>query len=149
MTVVAVLELRRRSPDARVVPSRELNQIQRPVSRGWFPYLNFWQREKFFQIFLYGSAHNRKGFQNSDQFGSRPPRFQGVLPTLVDSQQAVVMEQEILTLLQKWAIERVSPPSRESGFFFFLFFSESVQHWSVIFYFGEWSPIHSQFIYLN
>ncbi|CAM4721262.1 unnamed protein product [Leuciscus chuanchicus] len=51
------------------------------------------------------------------QFGSCPPRFQGVLPTVVDSEQALVMEQEVMTLLRKGAIERVSPPSRESGFY--------------------------------
>ncbi|CAM4672887.1 unnamed protein product [Leuciscus chuanchicus] len=56
-----------------------------------------------------------KGY--SIQFGSCPPRFQGVLPTVVDSEQALVMEQEVMTLLRKGAIERVSPPSRESGFY--------------------------------
>ena len=35
------------------------------------------------------------------QFASLPPRFQGVLPTVVDSEQALVMKQEVLSLLQK------------------------------------------------
>ncbi|XDV20070.1 hypothetical protein PO909_025452 [Leuciscus waleckii] len=40
-----------------------------------------------------------KGFRI--QFGSRPHRFLEVLPTVVDPEQALVMEQEVLTLLQK------------------------------------------------
>ena len=56
-----------------------------------------------------------KGFRI--QFGSRPPRFLGVLPTGVDIEQALVMEQEVLTLLQKGVIEGVPPPSRQSGFY--------------------------------
>ncbi|XDV28570.1 hypothetical protein PO909_031826 [Leuciscus waleckii] len=40
-----------------------------------------------------------KGFRI--QFGSRPPRFLEVLPTVVDPEQALVMEEEVLTLLQK------------------------------------------------
>ncbi|XP_048030341.1 uncharacterized protein LOC125257733 [Megalobrama amblycephala] len=51
------------------------------------------------------------------QFGSRPPRFAGVLPTVVGPEQALVMEQEVKTLLEKGAIEHVLPPDRESGFY--------------------------------
>ncbi len=51
------------------------------------------------------------------QFGSRPPLFNGVFPTLVDPEQALVMEQEVDTLLRKEAIEVVPPRDRESGFY--------------------------------
>ena len=51
------------------------------------------------------------------QFRSRPPRFSGVLRTVVGPEQSLVMEQEVTTLLQKGAIERVPPPSRESGYY--------------------------------
>lgn len=39
------------------------------------------------------------------QFGSRPPKFSGVLPTVVRLEQAQVMEQEVKALLVKEAIE--------------------------------------------
>ncbi|MCI4395880.1 hypothetical protein PGIGA_G00197280 [Pangasianodon gigas] len=51
------------------------------------------------------------------QFGSPPPRFCGILPTLVGPEQALVMEQEVNTLLRKEAIEVVPPHDRESGFY--------------------------------
>ncbi|XP_026102420.1 uncharacterized protein LOC113073888 [Carassius auratus] len=51
------------------------------------------------------------------QFGSPPPRFNGVSPTLVGPEQALVMEQEVHALLRKEAIEVVPPHERESGFY--------------------------------
>ncbi len=51
------------------------------------------------------------------QFGLRPPLFNGVFPTLVGPEQALVMEQEVATLLRKEAIEVVPPLVRESGFY--------------------------------
>ncbi|KAL0148205.1 hypothetical protein M9458_056526, partial [Cirrhinus mrigala] len=51
------------------------------------------------------------------QFGSPPPLFYGVLPTLVGPEQALVMEQEVNTLLRKEAIEVFPPDNRESGFY--------------------------------
>lgn len=51
------------------------------------------------------------------QFRTRPPRFRGVLPTVVGPEQALVLEQEVKTLLLKGAIERVPPPSRELGYY--------------------------------
>ncbi|XP_051743302.1 uncharacterized protein LOC127508877 [Ctenopharyngodon idella] len=50
-------------------------------------------------------------------FGFRPPRFNGVLSTVVDPEQSLVLEREVLTLLRKGAIERVPPPSKLSGFY--------------------------------
>ncbi len=50
-------------------------------------------------------------------FGSPPPRFNGVNPTLVGPEQALVMEREVDTLLRKGAIEVVPPNERESGFY--------------------------------
>ncbi|XP_059371000.1 uncharacterized protein LOC132108312, partial [Carassius carassius] len=43
--------------------------------------------------------------------------FNGVTPTVVGPQQALVMEQEVNTLLRKEAIEVVPPLDRESGFY--------------------------------
>ncbi|KAI2662393.1 hypothetical protein H4Q32_001228 [Labeo rohita] len=51
------------------------------------------------------------------QFGAPPPPFDGVFPTLVGPKQALVMEQEVETLLRKEAIEVVPPHARESGFY--------------------------------
>ncbi|KAL0173082.1 hypothetical protein M9458_033393, partial [Cirrhinus mrigala] len=51
------------------------------------------------------------------QFGAPPPPFDGVFPTLVGPRQALVMEQEVETLLRKEAIEVVPPHVRESGFY--------------------------------
>ncbi len=51
------------------------------------------------------------------QFGALPPPFNGVIPTLVGPEQALVMEQEVDTLLRKEAIEVVPPHERESGFY--------------------------------
>ncbi len=43
--------------------------------------------------------------------------FQGVTPMLVGPEQALVMEQEVSTLLRKEAIEVVPPLDKESGFY--------------------------------
>ncbi|KAL0195548.1 hypothetical protein M9458_009120, partial [Cirrhinus mrigala] len=56
-----------------------------------------------------------KGY--SIQFGAPPPPFDGVFPTVVGPEQALVMEQEVVTLLRKEAIEVVPPHVRESGFY--------------------------------
>ncbi len=47
------------------------------------------------------------------QFGAPPPPFQGVFLTLVGPEQALVLEQEVNTLLRKEAIEVVPPLSRQ------------------------------------
>ncbi len=60
-----------------------------------------------------------KGYQI--QFGSRPPRFVGILSTKVAPQQVLVMEQEIKALLEKGAIEYVSHSNRETGFYSWYF----------------------------
>ncbi|KAL0160826.1 hypothetical protein M9458_044551, partial [Cirrhinus mrigala] len=51
------------------------------------------------------------------QFGAPPPPFVGVSPTLVGPEQGLVMEQEVVSLLRKEAIEVVPPHNRESGFY--------------------------------
>ncbi|KAI2647325.1 Transposon Ty3-G Gag-Pol polyprotein [Labeo rohita] len=56
-----------------------------------------------------------KGY--STQFGAPPPPFDGVFSTVVGPEQALVMEQEVVTLLRKEAIEVVPPHVRESGFY--------------------------------
>ncbi|KAI2648903.1 ATP-dependent RNA helicase DBP9 [Labeo rohita] len=48
------------------------------------------------------------------QFGAPPPPFVGVSPTLVGPEQGLVMEQEVVSLLRKEAIEVVPPHDRES-----------------------------------
>ncbi len=51
------------------------------------------------------------------QFGAPPPPFKEVFLTLVGPKQALVLEQEVNTLLRKEAIEVVPPLDRESGFY--------------------------------
>ncbi len=51
------------------------------------------------------------------QFGSCPALFNGVFPTLVGPEEALVMEQEVDTLLKKEAIEVVPPRNKKSGFY--------------------------------
>ncbi len=62
-----------------------------------------------------GPAHCRERYRV--QFGSRPTRFNGVIPILVGPKQALVLEQEVDTLLRKEAIECVLPLETESGFY--------------------------------
>ena len=49
------------------------------------------------------------------QFSFPPPRYNGLLLALVHPEQALVMEQEVESLLAKGAIEQVYSPVRESG----------------------------------
>ncbi|KAL0161520.1 hypothetical protein M9458_045245, partial [Cirrhinus mrigala] len=51
------------------------------------------------------------------QFARRPPRFSGVVPTVVMSRDAHVLRSEVLILLEKGAIEVVHPAQSESGFY--------------------------------
>jgi hypothetical protein len=51
------------------------------------------------------------------QFQVRPPKFNGVVWTLVHPEQGLVLGQEVNSLLEKGAIERVPPLVRESGFY--------------------------------
>jgi ribonuclease HI len=51
------------------------------------------------------------------QFRRRPPRFNGVIPSLTLPQNVPVLRQEVLSLLEKGAIEPVPPIERESGFY--------------------------------
>ncbi len=50
-------------------------------------------------------------------FGSPVPQFNGVASTQGSPEQALVMEQEVNTLLRKEAIERVPYLERKSGFY--------------------------------
>ncbi len=49
--------------------------------------------------------------------GALPLHFNRVTATLVGPEQALVMEQEVSTLLRKEAIEVVPPLDKESGFY--------------------------------
>ncbi len=51
------------------------------------------------------------------QFGALPPPFKGLFLTCVSPEQALVLEQEVSSLLWKEAIEVVPPLDRESGFY--------------------------------
>ncbi len=51
------------------------------------------------------------------QFARRPPRFSGVVSTLVQSKNTHVLRSEVMTLLEKGAIERVPQSQSESGFY--------------------------------
>ncbi len=57
------------------------------------------------------------------QFARRPPRFSGVVSTSVQGENARVLRSEVMTLLEKAAIEMVPPALSESGFYsrYFLF----------------------------
>ncbi len=51
------------------------------------------------------------------QFARRPPRFSGVVSTSVQGENARVLRSEVMTMLEKGAIEMVSPALSESGFY--------------------------------
>ncbi len=51
------------------------------------------------------------------QFGAPPPPFKGLCLTSTNTEQALVLEQEVSSLLRKEAIEVVPPLDRESGFY--------------------------------
>ncbi len=51
------------------------------------------------------------------QFRRRPPRFNGVVQSLTLPRNAQALRQEIGCLLEKGAVERVSPSKLESGFY--------------------------------
>ncbi len=51
------------------------------------------------------------------QFARRPPRFSGVVSTSVQGENARVLRSEVMTLLEKGAIEMVHPALSESGFY--------------------------------
>ncbi|KAL0195701.1 hypothetical protein M9458_009273, partial [Cirrhinus mrigala] len=51
------------------------------------------------------------------QFARRPPRFSGMVPTLVVSKDAHVLRSEVMNLLEKGAVEVVHPAQSESGFY--------------------------------
>ncbi len=51
------------------------------------------------------------------QFARRPSRFSGVVSTSVQGENARVLHSEVMTLLEKGAIEMVSPALSESGFY--------------------------------
>ncbi len=51
------------------------------------------------------------------QFVRRPPHFSGVVSTSVQGENACVLRSEVMTLLEKGAIEMVSPALSESGFY--------------------------------
>ncbi|KAK3569625.1 hypothetical protein QTP86_002587 [Hemibagrus guttatus] len=51
------------------------------------------------------------------QFATHPSQFQGVLPTIVGTYQTSFLQEEILSLLRKGAIEYVPIPDLDSGFY--------------------------------
>ncbi len=55
------------------------------------------------------------------QFGAPPPPFKRIFLTLVSPKQVLVLEQEVISLLRKEAIEVVPPLDREYGFYSWYF----------------------------
>ncbi len=55
------------------------------------------------------------------QFSTTSPPFKVIFLTLVSPEQALVLEQEVITLLRKEAIKVVPPLDRESGFYSWYF----------------------------
>ncbi len=51
------------------------------------------------------------------QFARRPPRFSGVVSTSLHGENARVLRSEVMTLLEKGAIEMAPPALSESGFY--------------------------------
>ncbi|KAL0164048.1 hypothetical protein M9458_039801, partial [Cirrhinus mrigala] len=51
------------------------------------------------------------------QFARRPPRFSGMVPTLVVSKDAHVLRSEVMNFLEKGTVEVVHPAQSESGFY--------------------------------
>ncbi|XP_051740767.1 uncharacterized protein LOC127507586 [Ctenopharyngodon idella] len=94
--------------DAQITPEASLERLVPLVE-----FLEEWKRLP--NISRWVLLTIEKGYKI--QFGFRPPQFKGVLPTVVGREQSLVMEQEVMTLLQKGAIERVPPPSKQSGFY--------------------------------
>jgi len=69
-----------------------------------------------FKIYLSGSCTQcKRGYRIQFEYG--PPRFNGVVHTLVSPEQGQILEQEVQSLLVKEAIERVPPQDREAGFY--------------------------------
>ncbi len=83
----------------------------RSQSRETVPLIHFLAAWKFLPNVFQRVLHTvERGYKI--QFGSRPPLFNGVFPTLVGPEQDLVMKQEVDTLLRKEAIE-VVPSSRQ------------------------------------
>ncbi|KAK3551721.1 hypothetical protein QTP70_023247 [Hemibagrus guttatus] len=57
----------------------------------------------------------KKGYRI--QFATRPPQFQEVLPTIVGTHQTLFLQEELLSLLRKGAIEHVPLPDQDLGFY--------------------------------
>ncbi len=63
------------------------------------------------------------------QFARRPPRFRGVLATIVHSKDAQVLHAEVINLLEKEAIEIVPPAQSKSGFYSLYFLIPQKRRW--------------------
>ncbi len=63
------------------------------------------------------------------QFALRPPRFRGVLATIVHSKDAQVLCAEVINLLEKEAIEIVRPAQSKSGFYSLYFLIPPKRRW--------------------
>ncbi len=73
--------------------------------------------EYFSQFLLPGNVAELRGFPPPLWGSLEQPPINGVIPTLVGPEQALVMEQEVSTLLRKEAIEMVPPLDKEFGFY--------------------------------
>ncbi|KAK3550823.1 hypothetical protein QTP70_005739 [Hemibagrus guttatus] len=57
----------------------------------------------------------KKGYRI--QFSTRPPQFQGVLPTIVGTCQTSFLQEELFSLLRKGTVEYVPLPDQDLGFY--------------------------------
>lgn len=82
--------------------SQEINLLTLPPSDG-FPLLDCLAAWKLLpNVSQWVPQIIEKGYRI--QFDSHPPRFNGILPTVVGPKQALIMEQEVIALLGKKAI---------------------------------------------
>ncbi|KAI2653826.1 Gag-Pol polyprotein [Labeo rohita] len=85
------------------------------------------------------------------QFAYRPPRFSGVVSTSVKPERAHLLTQELQTLLDKGAIERVPLPDRETGYYSRYFLIQSGDWFVTVdlkdaYFYVEILPQHRKFL---
>lgn len=102
------------SPLTAVSPAcGKIRRVQDEALRPLHVYKNAWQSIPGISPWVLNIIEN--GY--SLQFRHRPPRFNGVVSSVVSPQNIPVLRQEIDSLLAKRAIEVVSPSEIESGFY--------------------------------
>ncbi len=90
---------------------------QQPNTKRLKPLADFWPHGNAYPTSRSGYyvCTIRHGY--TIQFRIEPPPFSGIFPTTVRPGQAIVLRQEIVSLLEKGAIEELPPTRRKSGFY--------------------------------